>query len=273
MASGFTPPGLDRRRGLSARCRKHASRDFRVDAPSKSLTTRPCSASLLGSGHAATYDPWQGARFLTRDPLVAMTHEPYAYAANNPTNNTDPTGLLCMGSLCTPSVDDVVDTVTSVADKAAPVVRDVAGVVNTGFSLCAASPVKNAVCSGGAAISAGVQAGAGTYMYARGNLSRGELALDYLNVVTSAAGYRLDRGSAALSSAASAVRADRASRIAWSSNVWSGFGRVRTATTLPMAWRAGGLQFGSNLLHAGSVLMSGIGLGGSAGGYLNQADC
>ena len=151
-------------------------------------------------------------------------------------------------------------------------IREAASVVNTGFSLCSAV-AKNAVCAGGAAISAGVQAGAGTYMYARGDLSRTDLAIDHLNVATSTLGYKLDKGAGSLSSAASAVRADRASRIAWSANIWSGFGRIRSFTTSPMALRAGGLQFGSNLLHAGSVALNGVGLGTTAGSHLAGANC
>ena len=40
---------------------------------------------------ARYYDPTT-AQYLTRDPLLNTTHEPYAYAANTPTNLTDPTG-------------------------------------------------------------------------------------------------------------------------------------------------------------------------------------
>jgi hypothetical protein len=43
-------------------------------------------------------DSWRGLRgllpeFLSRDPAVAMTGEPYGYANDNPLNGTDPTGL------------------------------------------------------------------------------------------------------------------------------------------------------------------------------------
>jgi RHS repeat-associated protein len=41
---------------------------------------------------ARYYDP-STAQFLSRDPLVAMTREPYAYTAGNPLNSSDPTGL------------------------------------------------------------------------------------------------------------------------------------------------------------------------------------
>ena len=41
---------------------------------------------------ARIYDPTTG-QFLTRDPAVALTHRPYAYASDNPINGTDPGGL------------------------------------------------------------------------------------------------------------------------------------------------------------------------------------
>ncbi|MGH9152960.1 MAG: RHS repeat-associated core domain-containing protein [Acidimicrobiales bacterium] len=211
---------------------------------------------------ARYYDPATG-QFLSRDPLIDVTQDPYGYTGNNPINRTDPTGENWLSD----RASEAVSAAGNALDSVAPVVRNVASGTNFVFSTCAAF-VKNAVCSGGAAISAGVQAAAGTYMYARGDLSRRELALDYLNVATSTLGYKLDKGAASLSAAASSIRADRASRIAWSSNISGGFGRLRTATTLPMAWRASGLQFSSNLFHAGSVLMNGIGLGASSGSYL-----
>jgi RHS repeat-associated protein len=41
---------------------------------------------------ARYYDPATG-QFLTRDPLEALTGQPYAYAADNPLNGADPLGL------------------------------------------------------------------------------------------------------------------------------------------------------------------------------------
>lgn len=41
---------------------------------------------------ARWYDPETG-QFLTRDPIEAITQDPYGYAGNNPINATDPTGL------------------------------------------------------------------------------------------------------------------------------------------------------------------------------------
>ena len=40
---------------------------------------------------ARTYDP-ATAQFLTRDPLVALTGEPYSYVGDNPLTFSDPTG-------------------------------------------------------------------------------------------------------------------------------------------------------------------------------------
>jgi RHS repeat-associated protein len=42
---------------------------------------------------AREYDP-ATAQFLSRDPLAAISGEPYSYAGDNPLNNSDPTGLL-----------------------------------------------------------------------------------------------------------------------------------------------------------------------------------
>jgi len=45
------------------------------------------------------YDP-ATANFLTRDPIEAITREPYEYAGGDPLNNTDPTGLCHSVSSC-----------------------------------------------------------------------------------------------------------------------------------------------------------------------------
>ena len=42
--------------------------------------------------HARYYDP-ATAQFITRDPTVALTRAPFSYAANNPLNAADPSGL------------------------------------------------------------------------------------------------------------------------------------------------------------------------------------
>ena len=54
---------------------------------------------------ARYYDPSTG-QFISRDPLVAKTREPYAYTGDNPLNATDPTGLenLTAGGSSDPSL-------------------------------------------------------------------------------------------------------------------------------------------------------------------------
>jgi RHS repeat-associated protein len=50
---------------------------------------------------ARTYDP-STAQFLTRDPWVSLTGEPYSYAEDNPLNRADPSGrcgLVCIGGI------------------------------------------------------------------------------------------------------------------------------------------------------------------------------
>jgi RHS repeat-associated protein len=52
--------------------------------------------------HARYYDPSTG-QFLTVDPLVQQTQQPYRYANANPLNETDPSGLLTVGGCWTTS--------------------------------------------------------------------------------------------------------------------------------------------------------------------------
>ena len=119
----------------------------------------PSSAPPLGSSPATTYDPRRGARFLTRDPLVATTRDPYGYAANNPVNNTDPLGLFCVGSLCTPSAGDVKDAVGGMVDTVADTTRDVADLayrnrhnIGTAVGVAACLSTSGVACAGGPAI-------------------------------------------------------------------------------------------------------------------------
>jgi RHS repeat-associated protein len=60
---------------------------------------------------ARSYEPTTG-QFLTRDPIEALTGQPYAYTADNPINGVDPTGLI---SLSLPSPGEVVETIAHAA--------------------------------------------------------------------------------------------------------------------------------------------------------------
>jgi RHS repeat-associated protein len=54
---------------------------------------------------ARYYDP-SSSQFLTVDPLAAQTGEPYGYSGGSPTNNIDPTGAMCIGSMPIPLTGD-----------------------------------------------------------------------------------------------------------------------------------------------------------------------
>jgi RHS repeat-associated protein len=50
------------------------------------------------------YDPATG-QFLNVDPAVDQTEAPYAYVDGDPVDNADPTGLWCIGPICTHHFD------------------------------------------------------------------------------------------------------------------------------------------------------------------------
>jgi RHS repeat-associated protein len=95
---------------------------------------------------ARYYDPTT-AQFLTRDLLVALTMSPYGYAAGDPLNSTDPTGLICWSASC-------------IADDAA-IAAAVVGIAAAVTLLCVAT-----ACIGDIAIAAGATTLAGTYAVA-----------------------------------------------------------------------------------------------------------
>lgn len=131
-------PRRERRRGSSARCRESASRFFDGTTPSTGPAERPFAPWLLADRHATTYGPSLGARFLTRDPLEAITRSPYAYVSGNPLNMVDPLGLFCIAGKnpngsCRGS--GAVKTVTKAVKTGAQVVEVGALVVAGGAAL------------------------------------------------------------------------------------------------------------------------------------------
>ena len=73
---------------------------------------------------ARYYDP-ATSQFLTRDPLLAATQDPYGYAANDPVNLTDPTGMCpwCLvigGALSGAASDLAYQAVMNIAQGCAP---------------------------------------------------------------------------------------------------------------------------------------------------------
>jgi hypothetical protein len=77
---------------------------------------------------ARYYDP-QTAQLLTRDPAEMLTREPYAYAQDNPLNETDPSGLGC--GLFDPGgcINDAVNAAGGFVSRHASTIAFGAGVV------------------------------------------------------------------------------------------------------------------------------------------------
>ena len=63
---------------------------------------------------ARVYDP-ATAQFLSRDPLAAITGEPYSYTGDNPLNRSDPAGLLFGVEL--PSLEEVGEGIAGWGDR------------------------------------------------------------------------------------------------------------------------------------------------------------
>ncbi|MHB8329000.1 MAG: RHS repeat-associated core domain-containing protein [Acidimicrobiales bacterium] len=95
-------------------CRKHASAPLLTSVAAGSANSERFRTSAAinyertttnasdGSIHRY-YDPATG-QFISSDPLVDLTGQPYAYAGDNPVNATDPLGLSCgsIGSILNP---------------------------------------------------------------------------------------------------------------------------------------------------------------------------
>jgi len=127
------------------------------------------SESGLTYLRARHYDPTTG-QFLSRDPLMPLTREGYAYASQNPLNNTDPLGLLCVGDWC---LEDVVDEWN---DNAESITTAVSATANGVAVTAAAFPGGQAV----SVMALGVSGGAGLigagsecadWLFADGNAS------------------------------------------------------------------------------------------------------
>jgi hypothetical protein len=79
--------------GSSRSCRERASRPRRSCTHHRTAPTRPVPGHTLGQQPAPTDGLVGWSRFLTRDPLLAITGSAYGYTGDNPLNAGDPSGL------------------------------------------------------------------------------------------------------------------------------------------------------------------------------------
>ena len=101
------------------------------------------------------YDPSTG-QFLSKDPAVSLTRQPYSYVGGNPLNRGDPTGLDCSwnpfdnGSCLAAGWNDVSTDVRNGFVEGAPIFAPVAGAVQVGanFVSAACGLTGDEVCAG-----------------------------------------------------------------------------------------------------------------------------
>jgi RHS repeat-associated protein len=112
---------------------------------------------------ARYYDPATG-QFISRDPIEALTHEPYGYVGGNPLNATDPLGLFCLFSNSKGCIG--LQEIAKNAQKPLQVIgvvsSQIAAVTATAAAVCAVGVVTAAVCSLPLAGVAGVAGGIST---------------------------------------------------------------------------------------------------------------
>jgi RHS repeat-associated protein len=172
------------------------------------------------------YDPSTG-QFVSVDPMVNETNQPYAYAGDDPVNGVDPSGLdpteilYEQGSLFADaaaanpgyfnygSFADFAEVIHS----AAKVVTAVAGACALFSAVVGAEPVA-AACGGVAVLSAAVQVLSGTDLVATNNESWGQFGLDAASLGVSATGLGLARLAESLAES-SAWSADIADELSW----------------------------------------------------------
>jgi RHS repeat-associated protein len=87
-------------RSESRRYQRSGAIGHRSPRPRAACRPRATGHALGGSVHRY-YDPLTG-QFLSVDPLVDVTGMPYSFAAGDPVNGSDPSGLACNGPCSTP---------------------------------------------------------------------------------------------------------------------------------------------------------------------------
>jgi len=154
------------------------------------------------------YDPSTG-QFITQDPDVAQTGQPYEYAADNPRNNTDPTGLSanfsCVPGLrdypgCThiegtPSISGVVNGLASVGSSVGGFVATVGSLASAVCTAGILLPVTDEGClviKGVTFVAGVVTASSDTYRAITGQGSAIAIPLDFVSLGLGSVGSSVD---------------------------------------------------------------------------------
>ena len=174
-----------------ASCQGRCSRRLRRRGPS----CRAQGMLLVRVSVHRYYDPTTG-QFVSVDPMVNQTGQPYAYTSGDPVNEIDPQGLFGWGSIVS-----VVTNVARVVHAVAKVTTAVAGLCAVGAGLLGAEPVA-AACGVVAVASAGVQVLSGAALVATNNESLGQFGLDAASLGLSGTGLGLARLSGNLADSA-----------------------------------------------------------------------
>jgi RHS repeat-associated protein len=149
------------------------------------------------------YDSATG-QFVSVDPMVNETNQPYLYAGDDPVNGADPLGLHGCGwfdpmGCVANAADDVggaVENAAKVVNEALPVINTIANGIAIVASMCAvvtsATIIGGISCGVVAAVAGGVTAATGVALYAEGRESGVNATLDVLGGVLGGLGVAFD---------------------------------------------------------------------------------
>ena len=166
-------------------------------------------------------------QYLSVDPLASLTQQPYSYAADNPMNWVDPSGLCWADSVWVPigGSGSCSDAAGATTYNALPVVHKAAVGATIAASGCAIAPSWTAIgggaCAAVAAGAAGVGAVSGVALWVRGRQSGSATAVDAAGVVLGGGSYlgevgaRSAEGAAEAASEASNARISQLATARW----------------------------------------------------------
>ena len=94
----------------TGRCRQIASSQFRMPGSERGDFPSGCERAALSRCVVGRYYDPSTDQFLSVDPEVGVTGQPYAYDTDDPLNETDPLGLVggCTTNYCGPDSGEIV---------------------------------------------------------------------------------------------------------------------------------------------------------------------